>query len=85
MNEIDVNAIVRDPNDPRYPSCVSVFCDECGITVCADYLVHEDDDQATRFGYARAHLRTLGWVCDKTGDYCPDCVAQRQNTAGGAR
>lgn len=58
-----------------YPAQVTVFCDGCGVEHDGDYLVRETDDQATRFGYARTHLRVnQGWICDDRGDYCPACV-----------
>lgn len=65
-----VNDALR--SDDFYPTQVGVFCDRCGDTVEADYLVGAEDDQATRFGIARAHLRTVGWQCDDRGDFCPD-------------
>lgn len=64
------------PGD-MYPSLIGVYCDHCATTVEADYIVSTQDDQATKFGYARAHLRTLGWVCDAWVDLCPHCVAVR--------
>lgn len=56
-----------------YPALIGVFCDRPGCAAVheADYLVHERDDQATRFGYARAELRREGWRCDESGDFCP--------------
>jgi len=68
-----VNAIVRDPNDPRYPSQIGVYCDECGTTITADYLVSTEQTKAERLEVARAHLRQDGWICDERGDYCPAC------------
>lgn len=55
------------------PTLIGVFCDECEITVEADYLVGVEDDQRARFEVARAHLRTQGWRCDPRADLCPDC------------
>lgn len=56
----------------RFPCSVAVFCDVCEREERGDYLVHEHDSQDVRFGYARAYLRTQGWRCDDTGDFCPD-------------
>jgi hypothetical protein len=71
-----VSAILRDPDSPCYPTRIAVFCDRCGTEHAADYLVHEADDQPTRLGYARKHLRSQGWRCDETGDFCPSCKPQ---------
>lgn len=69
-----INAIVRNPDDPRYPAQITVYCDRCGATDTGDYIVHEEDDSATRFGYARAHLaKAKGWTCNEHGDFCPNC------------
>lgn len=56
-----------------FPSRIGVFCDRCRVVNEQDYMVHEDDDQRTRFGYARTHLNGLGWRCDEQGDFCPTC------------
>lgn len=68
-----VNAIVRDPNDPRYPAAITVYCDRCHVERQSSYIVHDKLARAERLAIARAHMRTLGWVCDTTGDHCPDC------------
>ena len=60
-----------------YPSCIVVFCDACGLEHEGDYLVSEADDNATRLGYARAHMLREGWRCDETGDFCPDHLLSR--------
>jgi hypothetical protein len=67
-----INAAIR--SESHYPTQVGVFCDRCGDTVEADYLVGVDDDQAARFEIARGHLRTVGWRCDAKGDLCPACI-----------
>lgn len=67
-------ADLNDDNAP-YPSQITVFCDNCGVEHTADYLVPADATKAGRLGIARAHLRTLGWICNLIGDYCPRCVA----------
>jgi hypothetical protein len=71
-----VNAIVRDPDDPRYPVQVGVFCDRCGTTVKRDYLVSDDTDRQERFEVARGYLREHeGWSCTEAGDFCPECAS----------
>lgn len=55
----------------RFPCSIAVFCDVCEHEERGDYLVREVDAQETRFGFARAFLRTQGWRCDDTGDFCP--------------
>jgi hypothetical protein len=68
-----VNAIIRDPDSPLYPSQIGVYCDDCGTTVKADYLVSTDMTKAERLEVARKHLRAQGWRCDEFGDVCPTC------------
>jgi hypothetical protein len=68
-----VNAIVRDMENPLFPSRIVVFCDRCDIDHEGEYLVREEDDKATRYGYARAHLVAHErWSCDERGDFCPE-------------
>lgn len=55
-----------------YPCPVVVHCDLCPAAHRGDYFVLDSDSKETRCGFARAHLRTQGWRCDETGDYCPD-------------
>ncbi|MFJ5984228.1 hypothetical protein [Lentzea sp. NPDC092896] len=55
----------------RFSCEIAVFCDTCEHEERGDYLVHENDSENRRFGYARAYLRTQGWHCDKSGDFCP--------------
>jgi uncharacterized protein (DUF433 family) len=56
-----------------YPAAVTVFCDRCSVEHTGDYLVSDTCDSRTRLGYARAHMRTLDWRCDTSGDFCPAC------------
>lgn len=57
---------------PRYPCAITVHCDLCPTAVRADYLVRDSDGKETRRDIARTYLRTQGWRCGDTGDYCPD-------------
>jgi hypothetical protein len=68
-----VNAIVRDPNDPRYPSRITVFCDHCGTEQTGEYLVCEDMTSTERLAVARKHLvDNEGWEhTDDGDDFCP--------------
>lgn len=75
-----VNAIVRDMDDPRYPAQIGVFCDDCNLTFKGDFIVTDAMDAEARHGVARAHLRGEGWSCTADGDLCPKCAALR--TAG---
>jgi hypothetical protein len=68
-----VNAIIRDPDSPLHPSQIGVYCDDCGTTVKADYLVSTNMTKAERLEVARKHLRAQGWRCDEFGDVCPSC------------
>lgn len=54
-----------------HPAEIVVFCDVCGDEIAEDYLVADTDDSTTRLGYAREHVRSLGWRCDYSGDFCP--------------
>ena len=68
-----VNAIVRDMDDPRFPTQITVFCDHCGTERTADYMVHEDMTKAERLAVARKHLvEHEGWESTDDGDdFCP--------------
>jgi hypothetical protein len=74
---------LADLNDDTapYPSQITVFCDECGDEITADYLVPADSTSTDRLEIARDHLRNHGWSCNKAGDYCPDCVKARTAAA----
>jgi hypothetical protein len=69
-----VNAIVRNPDDPRYPSQITVFCDHCGAENTGDYMVSTDMDREQRLAVARQHLVTNeGWEHTADGDdFCPE-------------
>lgn len=54
-----------------YLSAITVCCDRCGNANTRDYLVTDACDQTARRSYARAYLRTIGWLCDRRGDFCP--------------
>ena len=57
-----VNAIVRDMDDPRYPSRITVFCDHCGVKHTGEYMVSEDMTRDERLAVARNHLvQNEGW------------------------
>lgn len=69
-----VNAIVRDMDDPRYPSKITVFCDHCGVTNTGEYMVSEDMTSRERLDVARQHLvQNEGWEHTGDGDdFCPE-------------
>ncbi|WP_433357743.1 hypothetical protein ACQP25_44955 (plasmid) [Microtetraspora malaysiensis] len=74
VNDLTTGELVaRELETHEYPSQITVFCDRCGDEVTGDYVVSEHMTSPERLEVARAHLRGEGWVCDKTGDYCPDC------------
>lgn len=66
-------ADLNDDTTP-YPAQLTITCDGCPVVNTADYLVPADSTKAERFEIARKHLRTLGWSCTETGDWCPGCV-----------
>lgn len=68
-----VNAIVRDMDDPRYPSKITVFCDHCGLKNTGQYMVSEDMTGEERLAVARQHLaQNEGWEhTDDGDDFCP--------------
>jgi len=70
----EVNAIVRDMDDPRYPTQITVFCDHCGAQSTGDYMVHEDMTKTERLAVARKHLvEHGGWEhTDDGDDFCPE-------------
>ncbi|MFD0035563.1 hypothetical protein ACFVJK_46820 [Streptomyces sp. NPDC127172] len=58
-----------------YPSRIGVYCDECGVTVSHDYLVHDAMTKAQRLQVARDHLvANEGWSCTPDADLCPTCA-----------
>lgn len=68
-----VNAIVRDMDDPRYPSQITVFCDHCGATNTGEYMVSTEMTSRERLAVARQHLvQNEGWEhTDDGDDFCP--------------
>jgi hypothetical protein len=80
-----VSAILRDPDSPLYPSRIGVFCDSCFTAESNDYMVSDDMDRDERLEVARAHMRTRGWQCDATGDFCPEHRASRLASSAGGR
>lgn len=73
-----VNAIVRDMDDPRYPTRIGIYCDTCHVTESHEYMVSDDMDRTERLGVARAHMRTQGWQCGDGGDFCPEHAGSAQ-------
>jgi hypothetical protein len=69
----EVNAIVRDMDDPRYPTRITVFCDHCGTEHTGEYMVREGMTSTERLDVARQHLvNNEGWEHNEYGDdFCP--------------
>lgn len=69
-----VNAIVRDMDDPRFPTQITVFCDHCGREHTSDYMVSADMSSEQRLAVARTHLvQHEGWEHTGDGDdFCPE-------------
>lgn len=69
----EVNAIVRNMDDPRYPTQITVFCDHCGTTSTGEYMVREGMTSTERLAVARTHLvNNEGWEHNDVGDdFCP--------------
>ena len=69
----EVNAIVRNMDDPRYPTQITVFCDHCGTTNTGEYMVREGMSSEDRLAVARTHLvNNEGWEHNEYGDdFCP--------------
>lgn len=69
-----VNAIVRDMDDPRYPSRITVFCDHCGVENTGEYMVSTEMSSRERLAVARNHLvQNEGWEHNEYGDdFCPE-------------
>lgn len=70
-----VNAIVRDMDDPRYPTLITVFCDRrgCRTERTGEYMVSTEMDSEERLAVARRHLvANEGWEhTDEGDDFCP--------------
>jgi hypothetical protein len=69
-----VNAIVRNMDDPRYPSRITVFCDHCGVERTGEYMVSTEMTSRERLAVARQHLvANEGWEhTDDGDDFCPE-------------
>ena len=69
-----VNAIIRDPDSPLYPSRITVFCDHCGVQDTGEYMVSEQMSRVERLAVARRHLvANKGWEHTDDGDnFCPE-------------
>jgi len=68
-----VSAILRDDDQPLYPAQIGVDCDGCRTATVRDYVVSAEQTKPERLEIARTHLRADGWVCDESGDFCPNC------------
>lgn len=68
-----VNAIVRDMDDPRYPSRITVYCDHCGTEFTGEFMVSEEMTSTERLAVARKYLvENKGWEHTADGDdFCP--------------
>lgn len=75
-----VNAIVRDMDDPRYPTQITVFCDHCGTQDTGQYMVSTDMTPRQRLDVARTHLvNNKGWEHTEDGDdFCPEHAGSAQ-------
>jgi hypothetical protein len=69
----EVNAIVRNMDDPRYPTQITVFCDHCGTEATGTYMVSTEMSPTERLAVAREYLvQSQGWEHDEFGDdFCP--------------
>ncbi|MFF7452144.1 MULTISPECIES: hypothetical protein [unclassified Streptomyces] len=71
-----VNAIVRDMDDPRYPTQITVYCDRYGCETehTGEYMVSTEMDAEERLAVARRHLvQNEGWGHTTDGDdFCPE-------------
>ncbi|MFI1161397.1 hypothetical protein [Streptomyces sioyaensis] len=73
----ELSAILRNPDNPLYPTQITVFCDHCGLEHTGDYLVSDGMNSTDRLAVARKHLvENEGWEHDKFGDdFCPEHAA----------
>jgi hypothetical protein len=77
--EVLTGPILLTTPPEAYPSEIGVYCDECGLTVSHDYLVHEGMTKAQRLQVARDHLTANeGWSCTPDADLCPSCAADER-------
>lgn len=76
----EVNAIVRDMDDPRYPTRITVFCDRfaCGAEFTGEFMVREGMTSDERLGVARKYVvDNEGWEHTGEGDdLCPAHAAK---------
>jgi hypothetical protein len=60
------------PGTEAYPTQIGVYCDDCGLTVEHDYVVHTGMTRDERLAVARQHLmKNEHWDCGPAGDFCP--------------
>lgn len=68
----ELRPILKSADDPRYPTKVTLYCDECELTVSVEVIVTDAVPGPQRLEMGRAYLRTLGWQTDAEGDFCPE-------------
>lgn len=75
-----VTAIVRDMDDPRYPTQITVYCDRYGCETehTGEYMVSTEMTSEERLAVARQHLvQNEGWQNTADGDdFCPTHAGQ---------
>jgi hypothetical protein len=63
----------------NFPSAISIYCDACGITQTADYVVNDHMTRFERFQVARNYLNAeAGWQCNEEADLCSRCASGDQ-------
>jgi hypothetical protein len=67
----ELRPILKSADDPRYPTKVTLYCDECGVRLSVEIIVTDAVPGPQRLEMGRAYLRTLGWQADEEGDFCP--------------
>ena len=62
----------------KYPSCLTIYCDTCGIEFTGDFVVNDHMDRYQKFQVARDYLNVeADWRCDDTADLCSICSGNR--------
>lgn len=65
-----VRAAAMDEGE-LYPCRLGVFCDHCEDTFEGDFIVSIHMSKTERLAVVRSHVvKTMGWRCDKQGDFC---------------
>ncbi|MGW8988696.1 hypothetical protein ACWGRF_01975 [Streptomyces zhihengii] len=71
--DLDRRAAEAADQSEHYPTRLGIFCDTCRVELQGEFIVTDAMGKAQRLNVIRNHVASLGWRCDASGDYCPEC------------